>query len=87
MSLWYDRDPIIIDSATDSATTELPSTATLIDVGNASYGMGNRWVIDWERFYEILDSQHGFDMQDLGGKIDNRIRRVVRLAVREGDIS
>jgi hypothetical protein len=68
-------------------TTAIPPREALIECGEASYGMGNRWVIDWERFYDILDTQHGWDMQDLGGKVDNAIRRIVREAVREGDIS
>ena len=83
MSIWHEGEPKIIDST----TTDLPTIAILIEVGNSSYGMGNRWVIDWERFYDILDNQHGWDMQDLGGRIDNQIRRIVRSAVNEGDIS
>lgn len=77
----YDDDPVIITSA----TTELPTRETLIDCGNASYGMGNRWAIDWDRFYETLET-YGFDMQDLGGEVDSRIRKVVREAVREGEV-
>ena len=82
MSWWYDGEPVEITAD----TTELPAREALIECGNASYGMGNRWVIDWECFYEILESQYGFDMQDLGGKIDNRIRKLVREAVNEGEI-
>jgi len=83
VSLWFDGDPTVITSS----TTDIPSRDILIECGNSSYGMGGRWVVDWEQFYDILDTQYGWDMQDLGGKVDNKIRRIVREAVKEGDIS
>ena len=64
----------------------MPPDAVLLECGEVSYGMGNRWVIDWEMFYNALDSA-GYDMQDLGGTVDTRIRRKVRQWVRDGDIS
>lgn len=67
-------------------TTELPPHETLIECGEASYGMGNRLSIDWDKFYEALEI-YGWDMQDFGGSVDMRIRRIVQKAVREGDIS
>ncbi len=58
---------------------------TLIECASASYGIGNRWTVDWERFYEMLE-MYGWDMQDLGGSVDNKIRRIVREAAREGEV-
>ena len=50
----------------------------IIDLAEASIGFGlNPANVDWERFYEMLESQYGYDMQDLGGTADNRIRRRV----------
>lgn len=67
-------------------TTELPPRHILIECGEGSYGLGNRFVINWDAFYEILEI-YGWDMQDFEGPIDNKIRRIVRGAVREGEIS
>lgn len=58
----------------------------LIGCGEASYGFNNYWGIDWEKFYESLE-MYGWDMQDLGGSADNKIKRVVRKMVIEGEIS
>lgn len=74
-------EPVVVTS--DS--TEPPPRKILIECAEASYGMGNRFVVDWERFYEHLESE-GWDMQDLGGYVDNRIRRIVRQAVKDGEI-
>ena len=54
--------------------------------GEAVYGLGNNWTIDWDRFYQYLEDE-GYDMQDMGGPADNKIRRLVRKMVKEGDIS
>jgi len=78
----YGQEPIEITRT----TTELPPYEILIGCGEASYGLGNRFVIDWDRFYETLE-MYGWDMQDLGGPVDNKIQRIVRKAVREGEIS
>ena len=66
-------------------STDMPPVDILMECGNASYGLGGRWEIDWDHFYDTLDML-GWDMQGIGGTIDNRIRRLVRKAVRDGEI-
>jgi len=51
-------------------------------LASSVYGLGNHWHIDWERFYESLETE-GWDMQDLGGKVDEKIRRIGRKYVKE----
>jgi hypothetical protein len=63
----------------------VPPRDLLIRIGESVYGLGNNWTIDWERFYERLEA-HGYDMQDLGGPADEKIRRIVRKAVQDGEI-
>ncbi len=65
--------------------SDVPSKKVLIECANASYGLGNRFTVDWERFYEFLEME-GWDMQDLGGRVDNKIRRIVQQAARDGEI-
>lgn len=65
----------------------IPDHKLLIDCGEGAYGLGNNFTVDWERFYEMLETYGGYDMQDLGGKADNKIRRIVRKAIREGEIT
>ena len=60
--------------------------AKLQGCGDASYGLGNDFTIRWDRFYELLEMD-GYDMQDLGGPADNKIRRLVRKMVQGGEIS
>lgn len=67
-------------------TEDLPPRPVLIECANGAYGLGNNFTVDWERFYELLEMK-GWDMQDLGGRIDNKIRRIVREAVQEGEVS
>jgi len=78
----YGEESVVIDSS----TKELPPHETLIECGRGSYGLGNRFSINWDAFYECLEI-YGWDMQDFEGPIDNKIRSIVRKAVREGDIS
>lgn len=85
------NDAIVDDEKPDelveinSTSIELPPREILLECADASYGMGNRFVVDWERFYEHLESE-GWDMQDLGGSVDNKIRRIVREAVKDGEV-
>jgi hypothetical protein len=57
----------------------------LEDCANGSYGFNQNFNVDWERFYDNLET-YGWDMQDLGGPADEKVRRVVRKMVREGKI-
>ncbi len=80
---WYNDTPseiTKIEHVTEDVISKLQGC------GEASYGLGNNWTINWERFYEILEME-GYDMQDLGGPADNKIRRLVQKMVKEGDIS
>ncbi len=63
----------------------MPPTAILIDCGGGSYLLGNRPGVDWDAFYELLEME-GWDMQDLGGSVDSKIRRLVRAAIRDGEL-
>lgn len=65
----------------------MPNDETLTDVGAASFNLGNSNQFDWERFYEILETQYNLDMQDLGGRLDGRIQRRVRQLRRDGEIT
>ena len=67
------------------ANPVVPDRELLIECGGGAYGLGNNFTVDWDRFYELLE-MYGYDMQDLGGKADNKIRRIVRKAIREGEI-
>ncbi len=78
--------PTVILRVTDLPEFDEPFRKVLSEIGSSVYGLGNRWVIDWDRFYEMLESFHGYDMQDLGGPADNKIRRVVQKMVRDGEI-
>ena len=63
-----------------------PSFEIVEACAESSIGFGlNPEHVDWDRFYETLES-FGWDMQDLGGTADNRIRRAVRKAMNDGDI-
>ena len=81
-------DELVVDINAGTKWSDFPDNfrETLIECASASYGLGNGWLVDWERFYEMLE-MYGWDMQDLGGFVDNKIRRIVREAVREGEIS
>ena len=95
-------DLVILALPVDSILKQLPAVArhapencVVTDVGSTKVsilaaarraGLGNRFVIDWDRFYEMLESFNGYDMQDLGGPADNKIRRVVQKMVREGEV-
>ena len=78
--------PAVIRTVNDLPEFDEPFLKVLADIGSGSYGLGNRFVIDWDRFYEMLESFNGYDMQDLGGPADNKIRRVVQKMVREGEV-
>ena len=81
----YDPDnPPVEITKLEDVTEDVISK--LQSCGESSYGMGNNWTINWETFYECLEIE-GYDMQDLGGRADNKIRRLVQKMVREGDIS
>ncbi len=60
----------------------------LIELAESSIGFGlNPSHVDWDRFYEMLESFYGYDMQDMGGRADNRIRRRVSQLRKQGEIS
>ncbi len=76
----------MIEITADTPREDTPPRPVLIECAEGAYGLGNNFTVDWERFYELLEME-GWDMQDLGGPIDNRIRRIVRNAIRDGEIS
>lgn len=82
----YDPENPPVEINEHTPLSECPPTEILIECGNASYGMGNNFQINWDIFYESLESE-GWDMQNLGGRMDNKIRRIVRDAVWEGLVS
>ncbi len=64
----------------------MPSDELIAELAGASLGFGlNPDTIDWVRFYEYLEME-GWDMQDLGGKLDERIRRRGRKLRAEGGV-
>jgi len=81
----YGDDPKIIETPADLPPFDEAFLKILKDCGDASYGFNQNFNIDWERFYESLE-MNGWDMQDLGGSADEKIRRVVRRMVRDGEI-
>ncbi len=85
MTLFSDEKPIEINGVGDLPEFDDAFLAILKDCGNASIGFNNSWKIDWMRFWEALETA-GWDMQDLGGPADNKIARVVRKMVNEGEI-
>ena len=85
MSWSPDHPPVEINGIDDLPEFDEAFLKSLEDSGNGSIGFNNSWTIDWTRFYECLETE-GWDMQDLGGPADNKIRRVVRKMVQEGVI-
>ena len=86
MSLFSDEKPIEITGIDDLPEFDDAFLKILKDCGDASYGLGNNWSINWDAFYECFEME-GWDMQELGGPSDEKIRRVVRKMVNEGEIS
>ncbi len=87
MTTFYgDVSPIEIANIHDLPKFDDAFLAVLRECGEASYGLGNNWTINWESFYISLEME-GWDMQDMGGPADNKIRRVVRKMINEGDIA
>ncbi len=78
--------PTVVRTVNDLPEFDEPFRKVLADIGSSVYGLGNHFTIDWDRFYEMLESFYGYDMQDLGGPADNKIRRVVQKMVREGEV-
>ena len=69
-----------------TATSTTPTLAIITICAENAVGFGlNPDNVDWDRFYEMLEIL-GWDMQDLGGTVDNRIRRLVNRARREGEM-
>ncbi len=63
----------------------MPPDQALINAGEGSYMVGGPGM-DWDKFYDRLETE-GFDMQSLGGKLDAKIQRWVRKAIRNGEIA
>ena len=81
-------DPTVVRSVTDLPEFDEPFLKILQECGESSVGFLEPYGrVEWDRFYEMLDSFHGWDMEDMGGPADEKIRRVVRKMVREGEIS
>ncbi len=72
----YPDSMVTILRAADDVTEEVLVAAH--SCAEAAYGMGNQWTIDWERAYDMLESQHGFLVDEMGSPADNKIRRHVR---------
>ena len=78
------RPSIVIDSDNDVI---LPDKL-IIELAESSIGFGlNPANVDWERFYEYLEMMYGYDMQGMGDKSDNRIRRRVSQLRKEEKIN
>ncbi|KKL48423.1 hypothetical protein LCGC14_2325650 [marine sediment metagenome] len=86
VSLFSDEKPVEINGIDDLPDFDDVFLDVLADCGGASYGLGNNWSINWDTFYQCLEME-GWDMQDMDGPADNKIRRVVQKMVREGEIS
>ena len=85
---WYD---VLANEFTDKETGKVRSVIEvtnandvtfpdelIIELAEASIGFGlNPSHVDWDRFYDSLEMMYGYDMQDLGGRSDNRIHRRV----------
>ena len=80
-----DKEPVEVNRLADLPDFDDAFLKILEEAGDASYGLGNNWSINWDTFYECLERE-GWDMQDMGGPADNKIRRVVRKMVQEGVI-
>ena len=80
-------DPKVIKEVKDLPEFDDEFLAVLKELGDGSYLMGNHQGIAWDRFYEMMETMYGWDMQDFEGSADEKIRRVVRKMVREGEIS
>ena len=77
-----DSSPIVISDN----NPVMPTDQMIADLAGASLGFGDKPEhIDWDRFYEHLEAE-GWDMQDLGGKLDDRIRRRARKLRAEGKV-
>ncbi len=60
----------------------------IIELAEASIGFGlNPSHVDWDRFYEYLEMMYGYDMQGMGDRPDNRIRRRVSQLRKEEKIN
>ena len=82
MTFDNDHPPIVIGDT----NPVMPSDKMIAELAGASLGFGlNPEHIDWDRFYEYLEAE-GWDMQDLGGKLDDRIRRRARKLRADGEV-
>jgi hypothetical protein len=55
-----------------------------LEAAGGTLNVGNPGI-DWDRYYDVLETL-GWDMQDLGGPADRKIRRIVRAAIRAGEV-
>lgn len=68
-----------------STNGRFPPREALLAAAEGSHNVGNPGI-NWERFYECLETE-GWDMQALGSPVDSKIRRIVRKAIREGEVT
>lgn len=47
------------------------------ECAEACFGLGNDFRIDWERAYDMLESQGGWFVEEMGSSADRKIRRAV----------
>ena len=81
----YETRPVIVVTKSNDVT--FPDKV-LIGLAEASIGFGlNPSHVDWDRFYEMLESFYGYDMQGMGDRPDNRIRRRVSQLRKEEKIN
>jgi len=79
---WREDEPIVIQSSEDLPEFDEEFLAMLKDLGESAIGFLEPYGrIDWDRFYEMLETLQGYDMQDIGGPADNKIQRTVRKIV------
>ena len=64
-----------------------PPFEVIKECAEASIGFGlNPEHVDWDRFYDYLES-YGWEMDEYSGKADGRLHRIVNKARKEGEIN
>lgn len=86
---WFDeiRDAVMAPIEIGDKNPVMPNDDVIAELASASLGFGlNPSHIDWDRFYKSLEADQRLDMQDLGGKLDDKIRRRANKLRKEGKV-
>lgn len=75
-----DQEIVTLRTAED-VTPEIIDLA--YEMAEAAYGLGNDFRIDWERAYDMLESQEGYFVEEFDSPADRKIRRAVNKRRRE----